>query len=279
MLPRWNSVIYGINILVQTLDKLLPRFRRNKRGRKPKHSIRDYVKLVIAKEAKKSSLREAEADYSQSVCNNRVDHSVIHYWEKKLNAILPSIVALIGNALDKQLKYMFSVIDSTKFSFWLRNDKETEFHVMNRISRHTVYPVSIFHKSCSPSAAVSNVVTEGRKNLLADAWYDDNKSMGIMFERGYKPLVCPNKNRSKGYWRRKARKLYNTIVGRMAYRQRGRGESLFGSLTNAFGDRLHTRRWDTSRTRISARVIAYQVKIYIRTLFLLGIVRHALFVG
>lgn len=276
MIPRWNSVIYGINSLLSALDKLLPRnIHRNKRGRKPKHSLRSYLKLVISKEAKRSSLREAESDYSQSVCNQRVDHSVIHYWEKKLAPMLATIVSFIGMILDQKIKYLFSMIDSTKFSYWLRNNKETEFHVMNRISKSTVYPVSVFNRTCSPSIAVNNTLTNGKGQLLADAWYDDNKSIGIMFNKGYKPLVCPNKNRSKGYWRRRSRKLYNNLKGRFAYRQRSRGESLFGSLTNAYGDRLKTSRTDTSNTRIVARIIAYQTKIWMRIEKLYIILRHA----
>lgn len=51
---------------------------------------------------------------------------------------------------------------------------------------------------------------------------------------------------------------------RITYRQRGRGESVFGSLTNAFGDRLHTRSKETTYIRSVARVVAYQVRIYIR---------------
>lgn len=138
--------------------------------------------------------------------------------------------------------------------------------------------MSIFHKSCSPLSAVSNTVVNGKGNLIADRWYDDNNSMGIMFTRGYTPIIKPNKERYRGYWRHKARKLWNKLTTRFAYRNRGRREPLFGSLTNAFCDRLTTRRWDTSRTRITARVIACQVKIYIRSMFLIGIFRHALLV-
>jgi hypothetical protein len=39
----------------------------SKRGRKPKHDLRGYLKLIIVKEATKFSLREAEVEYSSSI--------------------------------------------------------------------------------------------------------------------------------------------------------------------------------------------------------------------
>ncbi|RMD66612.1 hypothetical protein D6817_03755, partial [Candidatus Pacearchaeota archaeon] len=51
---------------------------------------------------------------------------------------------------------------------------------------------------------------------------------------------------------------------RLAYRQRGRGESLFGSLTNEYGDRIKARNTRAIETRVAARVLAYQIKLLIR---------------
>jgi len=61
------------------------------------------------------------------------------------------------------------------------------------------------------------------------------------------------------------------------YRDRGRGESTSGSITNQFGDRLKTRRLDTTATRILARLIAHATKIPIRTkeAIIRVIIRHA----
>ena len=67
-------------------------------------------------------------------------------------------------------------------------------------------------------------------------------------------------------------------MNRLGYRQRGRGESPFGSLTNAYGDRIKTLDLQTTKTRIALRVLAYQVRLLIRvTQELLGIIRHTPF--
>ncbi|MEM5812539.1 MAG: hypothetical protein QW286_02360, partial [Candidatus Aenigmatarchaeota archaeon] len=96
-------------------------------------------------------------------------------------------------------------------------------------------------------------------------WYDVNKVFAIVYKHGYIPLIKPQRARGKGHWRRKARKIYSKEWRK--YRHRGRGESPFGSLTNAFGDRLKTRLVETTYKRSLARVIVYQAKIYIRATY------------
>jgi len=265
MLSRWYTDLNDIKIFLNVLEEVLQDFNieNNKRGRPPKHSKKDYLKLIIVKEWKKRSLRAAETDYSEFVCEKRVDHSVIHYEEKVLGKdLIEEVIMLIGQKLDVAIGYDFSVIDSTKFSTW--KNKGLEFHVLTRITRGTVYPSCVYFSSVSPSEAVDHVLVEGGKELLCDAWYDDNKALRTMFKRGYTPYVSPNTGRWRGRWRHKARKLYMHPLGRQKYRQRGRGESPFGSLTNEFGDRLRTSRNDTTVIRIGCRIIAYQLKIYIR---------------
>jgi len=265
MLPRWNSKLNNLKLFLRKLEVLLSiNFKRNKRGRKPKHSIRSYVKLIVVKEYKNASLRDAECDFSRTVCRSRVDHSVIHYWEKKLpKEVVEKVVRIVAEEIERQLGYNFSVIDSTKFASWKKND-ELEFHTLTRITKGTVYPSSVYFGSVRPSKAVDNVLIEGSGDLLCDAWYDDNDSIGIMFNRGYVPYVSPNTGRWRGHWRHKARKLYMHPFGRQKYRQRGRGESPYGSLTDEFGDRLKSRRIDSTMTRIGARVITHLVKLYMR---------------
>ena len=91
--------------------------------------------------------------------------------------------------------------------------------------------------------------------------------LGTMLKSGYKPIVKPNKERIDGYFRRRVRKFYRRPIGRQKYRQRSRGESVFGSLTNDYGDRLKTMKVDTSEIRIGCRIISYQIKILMRINF------------
>ena len=261
MLPRWDTKHTNIKYFLGSVMALCPEILRAKtRGRPPKHSIKEYAALIVVKEEKKASLRKAETDYSEEVCPERVDHSVIHYWEKKLDGVYTSFVKRISKLFSKLTRPKFRIIDSTKFTTW--KQKEVEFHTLTAITKKTVFPTSVFFGSVSPSKAVNGVLPQGRGELMCDRWYDDNKAMGTMFESGYTPIVKPNSGRYHGYWRRKARKLY--YRDEIRYRQRGRGESPYGSLTNFYGDRLHTVLALTTRTRIAARIVGYLIKLYIR---------------
>ncbi len=112
---------------------------------------------------------------------------------------------------------------------------------------------------------VNECLPSGHKIVYADAGYDDNKTIGILFKKGYVPVVCPNKNRWRGHYRKRARKIYQQPIHRRGYRQRGRGESVFSSLTNEFGDRFNSRNELSTQTRIVSRLIVYQIKLLIRS--------------
>jgi len=79
-------------------------------------------------------------------------------------------------------------------------------------------------------------------------------------KHGYTPIIKAQRTRCSGHWRKKARIVYDKRI----YRQRGRGESIFGSLTNEFGDRLKSVRADVTMIRIACRFIVYMVKLIMR---------------
>jgi len=279
MLRRWDIVVENLNLFVRIARKFVKKAcskLRKKRGRPPKHNIEDYLTLIIAKEEDKKTLRGAEARLSKNICDARVDHSVIAYWENKpeVEIIVANVIEEIGIKLQRLLGYEFSMLDSTKFSNW--HHDEVEFHVTNRILKGVVYPVGTSLITTTVHEPVEEATPLGEGNLYADAWYDDNKSMGVLFNKGYTPIICPNKNRWRGYWRKKARKLYRNIKNRYGYRQRGRGESIFGSLTNEYGDRIKTLTVQATRIRSLVRIVAHQVKLLMRILErLVRILRHA----
>ena len=263
---------YSIKLFLQYARLFCPKIiKASKRGRPPKHSLADYTILLAVKEEKKASLREAETDYSEASCHERIDHSVIHYWEQKLRAAYVFLVQRIGLFLVSKSKELFRFMDSTKFSNW--HNWTYEFHSLHTIVQGTVFPISIFFGSTSPSVAVGNTLIPGKGELMMDRWYDDNTAIGIAYAQGYLPIVKLNSNRFRGHYRRKARKLY--YADQLRYRQRGRGESVYGSLTNCYGDRLTTRLQKATQTRIAARVVCYLIRLCIRVDSCLRLIRHA----
>ena len=264
MKKRWITEVKNLTFAFHEVKRLTKKLIRKRigRGRPPKHNPTSYVELIVLKEFKKKDLRSAETDLSKFVVGERVDHSVINYWEKKPEIVncMKIILSRAGILLDKICKNEFTFLDATKFTSW--RIKTFEIHVCNRIAKETIYPVGVSFKTESVRSPTMEAVPKGKGKLLADAWYDANKAMKVMFEKGYEPLVCPNKRRSKGFYRRKSRKLYKQR--RDIYKQRSRGESLFGSLTNEFGDRFKSIDNNSMQVRILGRIICYQIKLLIR---------------
>jgi len=82
---------------------------------KPKvHDIRMITKALIVKEFEGLSLRSAEVR-AEKLLGVRIDHSVLHFWEKKLAPYMEEIVNAILRELHK-LEYSESFADSTVFS-------------------------------------------------------------------------------------------------------------------------------------------------------------------
>jgi len=266
MLARWTTEINNINFALHEVKRLTKQLIRKKegRGRNPKHDPTKYAQLIVLKEFEKQGLRRAEVRLSISVIGERVDHSVISYWEKKPEIVrcLKLIISRAGQLLDKLCEQSFTFVDATKFTSW--NKEVVEIHVANRIVNGTLYPLGASFLKNTVHGPVAECLPPGGGKVYADAWYDSNKALGVMFEKGYEPIVCPNKRRSKGYWRRKARELYRMPENKLGYRQRGRGESLFGSLNNEFGDRFKACEKGSMRVRILSRFISYQIKLLIR---------------
>jgi hypothetical protein len=275
---RWCNEVNSINLCFFQLKRICRKaeFLKGGRGRKPKREIENYAFTLVLKEFDKRTLRSAEEHLTRFVFNERVDHSVLSYWENnpKMIKLLQIFVAVAGAMLDKALSSLFSFVDATKFSSW--KIEETFVTVCNKIAKETVYPIGISFEKNTVASPVSEYVSNGNGLLYADAGYDDNKTIGVLFNKGYTPIVCPNKNRWKGYYRHKARKLYRMRVHRLGYRQRGRGESLFGSLTNCYRDRFYTINPQAMMTISASRILCYQIKLLIRiNSKLMLFIRHA----
>ncbi len=174
MLKRWDSITENINLFVQIVKKLVrktfPKWKKKGRGRPPKHDPEGYLTLLATKEFDKKSLRGSEARLSEFICNERVDHSVIAYWENKpeVTSVITKIISLAGAMLEKALSSLFLVVDATRFSSWYIN--ETEIHVCNKIANGTVYPIGISFKRGTISAPVDEAVPDGSGGSLFRCW-------------------------------------------------------------------------------------------------------------
>ena len=86
MLTRWNPIVNSINQAFFILKRLVHSIKPVKRGRgrNPKRKILGYAMLIAVKEFDKRTLRGAEVHLSKLIFDERIDHSVISYWENKV---------------------------------------------------------------------------------------------------------------------------------------------------------------------------------------------------
>ena len=127
MLYRWDTKHNDLNIALLEVKRLSQKLIRKKegRGRKPKHNLVKYAQLIFMKEFSDGiSLRKAEVRLSEFVVGERVDHSVIAYWENKpeMARLLNIILIRAGKLLKKLLSNLFTFVDATKFSTWHMNE-------------------------------------------------------------------------------------------------------------------------------------------------------------
>jgi hypothetical protein len=226
-------------------------FEGGRFGRPP----RLYVKALALKEVCKASLRYAES-LSQVYLGVKIPKSTLHYWEVRHGDVVEEVLKALFRLLSL-MDYDYSVIDSTKFTDWLRGLHELFIDVRVR-SGDTLFPV---HAQLTSSEVVFvKGIPEGKGIMLGDGAFDAKPVLNTIASRGYIPMVRRGSTSPRGYGARIRDRAYNENI----YAYRGVGEGIFGALTVEFGDRLKTRRKESTKTRTLLRIIIYCLKIIVR---------------
>ena len=114
MLKRWNEQAYNIRLILNTYDSLGIDLESIDIPSPKVHSLDIIIKALIIKEFECLSLRAAE-NRVPDLLGVRIDHSVLHFWEKKLS---PRIEEIMNRILEKShsIDYSVSFVDSTIFT-------------------------------------------------------------------------------------------------------------------------------------------------------------------
>jgi hypothetical protein len=96
--------------------------------------------------------------------------------------------------------------------------------------------------------------------MLGDGAFDAKPVLNTIASRGYIPIVKRGSRSPRGYGARFRDRAYDEAL----YAYRSVGEGIFGALTTEFGDRLKTRREESTKTRTLLRIIIYCLKILVR---------------
>ncbi|XRP97078.1 hypothetical protein ACO3UB_00765 [Methanocaldococcus sp. 16A] len=88
---RWDTRIYDINEILEVFDDVMGSIKLPKELKPRKYCIELLLKVSVIKEFLGVSLRAMEI-LTEVFFGAKIDHSVIYYWEKKLNNYIISIV-------------------------------------------------------------------------------------------------------------------------------------------------------------------------------------------
>jgi len=160
------------------------------------------------------------------------------------------VVGEVLNVLLRLLTHM-DYDYSTKFTDWLKALHEL-FIDVRVMGGETLFPVHA--KLTNSEMEFVKGIPEGGGIMLGDGAFDAKPVLNTLASRGYIPIV------KRGYGARFRDRAYDEAL----YAYRSVGEGVFGVLTTEFGDRLKTRREESTKTRTLLRIIIYCLKILVR---------------
>ena len=91
MLKRWDTRNYDIKLILEVFSWIDISFESMDIPKPKVHDIKVLIKALIIKEFEKLSLRSAEIRVNQ-ILGVRIDHSILHFWEKKLSPYMEEII-------------------------------------------------------------------------------------------------------------------------------------------------------------------------------------------
>jgi hypothetical protein len=114
MLKRWDTKVYDIRCLLDVYDTLSIDLESMDIPSPKVHDLCIIIKALIIKEFEGLSLRAAEIRV-QEVLGERIDHAVLHFWEKKLSSQIEEILNRVLENLEQEV-YSKTFVDSTVFT-------------------------------------------------------------------------------------------------------------------------------------------------------------------
>ena len=99
--------------------------------------------------------------------------------------------------------------------------------------------------------------------MFGDGAFDAKPVLNTIASKGYIPMVKRGLASPGGYGARIRDRAYDESL----YAYRSVGEGIFGALTVEFGDRIKTKKKESTETRILLRITIYCLKIIVRWIY------------
>ena len=110
---------------------------------------------------------------------------------------------------------------------------------------------------------LEDIPLKKKRRSHKDKAYDDEATFEKEFEKGVIPNTVPKENSKKGFWRKKARWVYDNELRKMF---RGLVEGLFGGMQTETDNKVRYKLDRTRKTYIALRALAHEIRTYLRAL-------------
>ena len=281
---KTKDLIKVWNFLDELIDELDNPFKRKRTGRPPKFKdMRIYAKICILIGYFDYTLDEV-AGCLPILANGSLDRSNIDRWFQRMDIYY---IERASELLNNKLEYMFDhgeyIVDATKFA-------STEYHetfhkgeityeldlvglhiLVNYFVKEGFISIVKFHVSDGWSnespifreKILSKTKLKPNRRLHGDKGFAAEETFEMLFEKELIPNICHKENTKRGFWTKKAKKLYNNNLRKQI---RGLVETVFGGMQTETDNKVRFKLDNTKKLYVSIRALTHQIRTYFRAL-------------
>ena len=271
------------NFLDKIIDELGIPFVKEKRGRHPKLTLHIITKMCIFIGYFDLTLDEMDG-LLDLLENKTLDRSNIDRWFIKFDdEYALKATQLLHQKIEEMFRKGEYIVDSTKYTTNQYHEMIHKGKMIIELLTMKLHIFIVYFFSVGILSIANFSVTHGdahdapvyRDELLEDISlkknrrshkdkaYDDEDTFEKEFEKGLIPNTVPKENSKKGFWRKKARRVYNNELRK---KMRGLVEGVFGGMQTETDNKVRYKLDKTRKTYIALRALAHEIRTYLRAL-------------
>ena len=266
------------------IDELGCPLKKKETGRPPKFKdMGVYTKICILIGYFDFTLDEV-AGFLPLLTKESLDRSNIDRWFQRMNQdYIHKASEYLNNKLENMFDYGEYITDATKYS---TNEYQEVLHkgertfelilvglhiIVNYFFKEGFISIVKFYVSDGWSnespifreKILSKTKLKPNRRLHGDKGFAAEETFEMLFERELIPNICHKDNTKRGFWTKKAKKLYNNNLRKQI---RGLVETVFGGMQTETDNRIRFKLNKTRKLYVSIRALTHQIRTYFRAL-------------
>lgn len=273
------------NFLDEVIDELGNPFTPKGTGRPPKfaENMRIYTKICIFISFFDYTLDEI-AGLLPLLTGKSLDRSNVDRWFQRFPEIFAHKASkFLHKKMEKMFNYGDYIVDATKITTTEYEEVEIKgiptwklllygLHIIIQyflkegflsivcfeVADGRSHEAPIFREKLIPKAEFQK-----NRRMFGDKGFPSEDTFEELFKRKLIPQLCQKETTEKGFWTKKAQKLYNNNLRKQI---RGLVEAVFGGMETETGNRTRFKLDTTRKNYIALRALTHQIRTYFRAL-------------